>query len=141
MDDLVKKQYDKEHRQAQLFTLFSGLMLFLASLGVFGLVVHATEQRVKEIGVRKVLGASSVSIVQMFSIDYIKLVLASLLIASPVAWYLINIWLLDFAYKISLQWWMFVGAGFLAGILALATVSARVLWTAHSNPINSLRSE
>jgi putative ABC transport system permease protein len=141
VDDLVKKQYDKEHRQAQLFTIFSGLMLFLASLGVFGLVVHSTEQRVKEIGVRKVLGASAVSIVQMFSIDYLKLVLVSLLIASPIAWYLMNIWLLDFAYKISLQWWMFVGAGFLAGFLALATVSARVLWTAHSNPIHSLRSE
>tara|TARA_R110002020_G_scaffold290096_1_gene505544 strand:- start:59 stop:1861 length:1803 start_codon:yes stop_codon:yes gene_type:complete len=141
VDDLVNKQYEKEHNQAQLFTIFSGLMLFLASLGVFGLVVHATEQRVKEIGVRKVLGASAVSIVQIFSIDYLKLVLVSLLIASPVAWYLMNIWLLDFAYKISLQWWMFAGAGFLACILALATVSARVLWTAHINPINSLRSE
>ncbi|WP_084421122.1 ABC transporter permease [Algoriphagus vanfongensis] len=141
VDELVNKQYDKEHRQAQLFTFFSGLMLFLASLGVFGLVVHATEQRVKEIGVRKVLGASGFSIVQLFSLDYLKLVLVSLLIASPIAWYLMNIWLLDFAYKISLQWWMFVGAGCLAGVLALATVSARVLWTAHINPVNSLRSE
>tara|TARA_R110002012_G_scaffold306260_2_gene510849 strand:+ start:18855 stop:21284 length:2430 start_codon:yes stop_codon:yes gene_type:complete len=141
VDDLVKRQYDKEHRQAQLFTIFTGLMLFLASLGVFGLVVHATEQRVKEIGVRKVLGASAASIVRIFSIDYLKLVLVSLLIASPIAGYLMNIWLLDFAYKISLQWWMFAVAGILAGILALATVSARVLWTAHSNPINSLRSE
>ncbi|WP_268036529.1 ABC transporter permease [Algoriphagus sp. PAP.12] len=141
VDDLVKKQYDKEHRQAELFTFFSGLMLFLACLGVFGLVVHATEQRVKEIGVRKVLGASAVSIVQIFSWDYLKLLLVSLLIASPIAWYLMNHWLLDFAYKISLEWWMFAGAGFLAGSLALATVSVRVLWTAHINPIHSLRSE
>ncbi|WP_057937987.1 ABC transporter permease [Algoriphagus resistens] len=141
VDDMVKSQYEKEQAQAHLFTFFSVLMLFLAALGIFGLVVHATEQRVKEIGVRKVLGASAGSIVQLFSLDYIKLVVIALMIASPIAWYGMNLWLSGFAYKISLQWWMFVGAGLLAAILALSTVGVRVLWTARINPVNSLRSE
>lgn len=85
VDDMVKSQYEKEQAQAHLFTFFSVLMLFLAALGIFGLVVHATEQRVKEIGVRKVLGASAGSIVQLFSLDYIKLVVIALMIASPIA--------------------------------------------------------
>lgn len=141
VDDMVKSQYEKEQTQAHLLTFFSVLMLFLAALGIFGLVVHATEQRVKEIGVRKILGASAGSIVQLFSLDYIKLVLIALMIASPIAWYGMNSWLSEFAYKISLQWWMFAGAGLLATTLALSTVSVRVLWTARINPVNSLRSE
>lgn len=141
VDELVSNQYEKEQTQAQLFTFFSVLMLFLAALGVFGLVVHATEQRVKEIGVRKVLGASAGNIVQLFSLDYLKLVGLALLVAAPIGWYGMNTWLDEFAYKITLEWWMFVGAGVLAGILALSTVTVRVLWTVRINPVNSLRSE
>ncbi|EAZ82814.1 ABC transporter [Algoriphagus machipongonensis] len=141
VDELVNKQYEKEQTQAQLFTFFSVLMLILAALGVFGLVVHATEQRVKEIGVRKVLGASAGNIVQLFSMDYMKLVGIALIIASPIAWQGMNTWLDGFAYKISLQWWMFAGAGMVAAVLALITVIVRVLWTTRINPVNSLRSE
>jgi len=141
LDEMVKSQYETERIQAKLFFFFALLMLFLAVLGVFGLVVHATEQRIQEIGVRKVLGASIISILHLFSVDYLKLVGVALLVASPLAWYGMNSWLNDFAYKISLQWWMFIGAGIGAAIVALATVSVRVVWAARLNPAKSLRSE
>ena len=141
LEEMVKSQYEKERTQTQLFFFFAVLMLFLAVLGVFGLVVHATEQRVQEIGVRKVLGASVSSILHLFSADYLKLVAVALTIASPIAWFGMNSWLNDFAYKISLQWWMFLGAGLLTAIVAMATVSVRVIWAAQLNPVKSLRSE
>ncbi len=141
LDELVRNQYEKEMMQAQLFSFFSILMLFLAALGIFGLVVHATEQRIKEIGVRRVLGASVGSIVGLFSVDYMKLVGIALLVASPLAWYGMNRWLEEFAYRISLQWWMLIGAGIIAALVALLTVIARVLWTAGINPVNSLRAD
>src|SRR5690606_19751436 len=123
LDDMVSAQYEKETNQAQLFTVFSALTLFLAALGLFGLVVHATEQRVKEIGVRKVLGASVSSIVRLFAADYIKLVVFALLAASPIAWWATNRWLEDFAYRIDVEWWVFALAGLVAGAIALLTVS------------------
>ncbi|WP_257666671.1 FtsX-like permease family protein [Parapedobacter tibetensis] len=141
LDDLVKKQYEKEAKQAQLFTFFSALTLFLASLGIFGLVVHTTEQRVKEIGIRKVLGASVGSIVRLFSVDYIKLVGIALLVASPLAWWAMNKWLQDFAYRIDIEWWMFAVAGLAAVMIALATVSWQAIRAAVANPVDSLRDE
>ncbi|MCE7057448.1 ABC transporter permease [Algoriphagus sp. AGSA1] len=141
LDELVNGQYEKEKMQAQLFSFFAVLMLFLAALGVFGLVVHTTEQRIKEIGVRKVLGASLGNILYLFTLDYMMLVAIGLLIASPLAWYGMNRWLEGFAYRISLQWWMFVGAGAIALAVTLFTVGVQVWRSASINPAHSLRSE
>ncbi|MGK6350433.1 FtsX-like permease family protein [Parapedobacter sp. DT-150] len=141
LDDLVHAQYKKEIMQARLFAFFSALTLFLAALGVFGLVVHATEQRVKEIGIRKVLGASVGNIVRLFSLDYVKLVGIALIVASPIAWWAMNKWLEDFAYRIDIEWWMFALAGVAAVVIALATVSWQAIRAAVANPVDSLRDE
>lgn len=141
LDAMVKLQYVKEQKQQTLFSLFGALALFLAALGIFGLIVHATEQRVKEIGVRKVLGASVVSIVRLLSTDYIKLVLIAIVITSPVAWWAMNKWLQDFAYRIDMEWWMFALAGMLAVSIALITVSFQAIKAAMANPVDSLRDE
>ncbi len=141
IDDLVAKQYEKEIRQGQLFSFFSMLTLFLAALGVFGLIVHATEQRVKEIGIRKVLGASVSGIVRLFSVDYVKLVLIAIVVASPIAWWAMNKWLEDFAYRIDIQWWVFAVAGLAAVAIALLTVSWQAIRAAVANPVDSLRDE
>jgi putative ABC transport system permease protein len=141
LDDMVQQQYVKEQKQQTLFALFRGLALFLAALGVFGLIVHATEQRVKEIGVRKVLGASVTGIVKMLSGDFVKLVFIAILIASPIAWWAMDNWLQDFAYRIDMEWWMFALAGMVAVAIALLTVSFQAVKAALANPVDSLRDE
>jgi len=141
LNDMVLAQYEKEAKQQQLFFLFSSLMLFLAALGVFGMIVQATGQRIKEIGVRKVLGASVTSIVGLFSRDYVRLVLVAALIASPIAWWLMNKWLEDFAYRTEIQWWMFALAVLVALAVALLTVSGQAIRAAVANPVDSLRDE
>lgn len=141
VEEMVLAQYEKESKQQQLFLIFSIMILFLSALGVFGLIVQATNQRIKEIGVRKVLGASVSSIVGLFSTDYIKIVLISALIASPIAWWLINQWLEDFSYRTEIQGWMFVLAWLIALAVALLTVSGQAIKAAVSNPVNSLRNE
>jgi putative ABC transport system permease protein len=115
--------------------------MLLAALGVFGLIVHAAGQRVKEIGVRKVLGASVNSIIRLLSSDFIKLVFIAIFIASPIAWYFMNKWLQDFAYRINISWWMFAVAGFIAITIALITVSYQAIKAAIANPVESLRAE
>ncbi|SFQ09913.1 FtsX-like permease family protein [Parafilimonas terrae] len=141
VDDMLAAQYKTESRLQQLFSFFSGLSMFLAALGVLGLIIQATAQRKKEIGVRKVLGASVTSIVRLFSIDFVKLVLIAVLIASPVAWWLMNKWLLDFAYRIHISGWVFIIAGAIAVIIALLTISIQSIKAAMANPIKSLRTE
>lgn len=141
VDDMLAAQYKAESRLQQLFSFFSGLSMFLAALGVLGLIIQATAQRKKEIGIRKVLGASVSSIVQLFSIDFVKLVLIAVLIASPVAWWLMNKWLLDFAYRIHISGWVFVIAGTIAVVIALLTISIQSVRAAMANPIKSLRTE
>lgn len=141
VDDLVKKQYEKEAKQGQLFSLFGVLTLFLAALGVLGLIVHATAHRIKEIGIRKVLGASVGSIVRLFSMGYVKLIGIALLIASPIAWWAMDKWLADFAYRIDMEWWMFGLAGLATVAIALLTVSLQVIKAAVANPVESLRDE
>lgn len=141
VSDLWRKQYVEEEKQQQLFTWFSSIMLFLAALGVFGLIVHAAEQRVKEIGIRKVLGASVAGIVSLLSKDFVKLVLLAFIIASPLAWWAMSKWLQNFAYHIDIPWWMFSLAGCAAIFIALLTVSLKAVQAARANPVESLRNE
>jgi putative ABC transport system permease protein len=141
ISDLVNDQYKAEYKLQQLFTCFSLLIVFLACLGLFGLVSFTAEQRVKEIGIRKVLGASVSNIVTLISKDYLALVLISFVIASPIAWWAMNKWLQDFAYRIHIQWWVFALTGFLAVFIAFVTISFQSIKAAVANPVKSLRSE
>jgi putative ABC transport system permease protein len=123
------------------FYVFAGLSLFIACLGLFGLSTFVVKRKVKEIGVRKVLGASVSGIVQLLSKDFMKLVLIALVIASPLAWYFMNNWLKDFAYRVEIHWWIFLVAGMVALLIALITISFQSIRAALANPVNSLRSE
>ncbi|MBD2753496.1 ABC transporter permease [Spirosoma validum] len=133
--------YQSEQRVGQLFGIFAGLTVLISCLGLFGLAMFTAQQRTKEIGVRKVLGASVASVVALLSKDFLKLVVIAIVIASPLAWYAMNRWLQDFAYKIDLSWWVFALAGFLAIGIALVTVSFQSIKAALTNPVKSLRSE
>ena len=141
LDDAYNELYDKGQRQARLFNGFTALTLFVACLGLLGLMTFTVEARTKEIGIRKVLGASVASLVTLLSKDFLKLVLLAIVIASPIAWYVMNRWLQDFAYKIDIEWWMFAGAGVLTTSVALLTISFQAIKAALTNPVNSLRSE
>lgn len=141
MDDDFNNIYRAEQRISRISITFSLLAIFIACLGLFGLVTYATEQRTKEIGIRKVLGASIQNLVRMLSKDFLKLVLISALIAFPVAWWAMNRWLEDFAYRISISWWIFIAAGLIATAIALVTVSLQAIKAALSNPVKSLRTE
>ncbi|MBD2702334.1 ABC transporter permease [Spirosoma sp. BT702] len=133
--------YQSEQRISRLVSIFAGLAVLIACLGLFGLAALTTHQRTKEIGVRKVLGASVASIVALLSKDFMKPVLIAILIASPVAWYAMDQWLQDFAYRINIAWWVFAIAGALSVGIALLTVSFQSVKAALANPIKSLRSE
>ncbi|WP_343689507.1 ABC transporter permease [Chitinophaga sp.] len=139
-DDLAR-QYINQDRLASLFGTFSMLAIVIACMGLFGLSILIARQRTKEIGIRKVLGASTTNITRLLSQDFMQLVLIALLIAVPVSWYLMNQWLQDFAYRIDVEWWMFVIAGFMAMIIALFTISFQSVKAALNNPIKSLRTE
>jgi putative ABC transport system permease protein len=141
MDADFDAAYRTEQRMGTIFITFTSLAIVIACLGLFGLAAYAAEQRVKEIGIRKVLGANVSKIVAMLSIDFIKLVLISIAIASPMAWWAMQKWLQDFAYRQNIQWWVFVAAGFGAIIIAFVTISFQSIKAALSNPVNSLRSE
>ncbi len=141
VDDMLNNQYKAESKLQQLFIFFSSLSMLLAALVIFGLMVLATAQRVKEIGVRKVLGASVNSIVRLFSIDFFRLVVLAFLIASAVAWWLMNKWLQGFAYRIEISWGVFLVAGLTAIVTALVTVSFQAIKAAAANPVESLRKE
>ena len=141
LDQNFARQYAAEQKQSQLLLIFTALAIFIACLGLFGLATFTAEQRTKEIGVRKVLGASVGSIVALLSKDFLKLVLIAIVIASPLAWWVMNRWLQDFAYKIDIEWWVFALAGLLAVGIALLTVSFQSVKAALMNPVKSLRSE
>lgn len=141
MDEDFDNQYRSEQRVGQIFITFAVISIIIGCLGLFGLSAYTAERRTKEIGVRKVLGASVANIVGLLSKDFIKLVLISILIGSPIAWYAMNRWLQDFAYHIDIAWWMFAVAGLLAVIIALLTVSFQSIKAALMNPVKSLRSE
>ncbi|CCH51933.1 protein of unknown function DUF214 [Fibrisoma limi BUZ 3] len=141
LDDAYNKLYAKEDQLARLFNAFTGLTLLVACLGLLGLITFNVEARTKEIGIRKVLGASVASIVALLSSEFIKLVALAIIIASPLAWYAMNRWLQDFAYKIDIDWWIFALAGGLAISIALLTISFQSIKAALTNPVKSLRTE
>lgn len=141
VNDDISKLYITEQRMEKLFNIFSILSIVISCLGLFGLATFAARQRVKEIGVRKVLGASEAGIVALLSKDFIQLVLISFVIAFPVAWFAMNKWLQSFAYRINISWWIFVIAGLIALLIALITVSFQSIKAAIANPVKSLRSE
>ncbi|WP_222930347.1 ABC transporter permease [Larkinella punicea] len=141
VDTEYEKLYRSETVVGTLSTLFAVLAIFIACLGLFGLAAFMAEQRTKEIGVRKVLGASVSSIVTLLSQDFLKLVLIAIVIASPLAWYAMNRWLQGFAYKIDIDWWVFALTGLLSVGIALLTVSFQSIKAALMNPVKSLRSE
>ena len=141
LEDSFDQMYRAEQRIGTLALTFACLAILIACLGLFGLAAFTAEQRTKEIGVRKVLGASVGSIVALLSKDFLKLVLIAIVIASPIAWYAMNRWLQDFAYKIDIEWWVFALAGLLAVGIALLTVSFQSVKAALMNPVKSLRSE
>ncbi len=141
MDEEFNKQYLSDQRTGSLSITFSVLAILIACLGLLGLVTYAAEQRIKEIGIRKVLGANITGIIGLLSKDFVKLVCIAIVIATPVAWLAMNKWLQEFAYRITIQWWLFVLAGVVALIIALATVSFQAIKAARANPVKSLRSE
>jgi putative ABC transport system permease protein len=141
LDEYFDKQYRAEERFGKLFLNFAILAIFISCLGLLGLASYSTIQRTKEIGIRKVLGASVSNIVNLLSKDFLKLVAISSLIAFPVAWFAMNKWLQDFAYRIGVSWWVFLMAGTLATLIALFTISFQAIKAAIANPVKSLRTE
>jgi putative ABC transport system permease protein len=141
LDKTVEAQYLSEAITRKVFSFFSSLAIFIACIGLLGLAAYATQQRVREISIRKVLGASSGTIVQMLSKDFLKLVFIAALIAFPIAWYSMYRWLQDFAYRINIGWWVFAVAGLAAVMVAMLTISFQAIKAAVSNPVNSLRTE
>ncbi|HMG68318.1 MAG TPA: FtsX-like permease family protein, partial [Chitinophagaceae bacterium] len=141
LDKRFNDQYNNDRLFGKVFGVFAGFAIFIACLGLLGLSLFATTQRTKEIGVRKVLGASVTSIIVLLSKDFIKLIIIAFVIASPIAWYVMHKWLQDFAYRISISWWIFLTAGSLAVLIALITISFQSIKAAISNPVKSLRTE
>ena len=141
VDEQYAQQFDNEQRTKTMAGLFAALAIFISCLGLFGLSAYVAESRIKEIGVRKVLGATVFSITKLLSLDFIKLVVVSLIIATPVAWYAMSKWLQSYTYRINISWVIFFSAGLLAIAIALATVSFQAVKAAIANPVKSLRTE
>jgi len=141
VDQEYAKKFDDEKRTGQLVSLFTLLTIFISCLGLFGLASYMAENRIKEIGIRKVLGASVRSITTLLSKDFLKLVLFSVVLAVPISWYFMSKWLEDFAYRITISWWTFALAGILGLSIALLTVSYQAIKAAMQNPVKSLRTE
>jgi ABC-type antimicrobial peptide transport system permease subunit len=141
VEEEYQKLYSNEIIISRLSVLFAALAIFISCLGLLGLAMFSAEQRVKEIGIRKVLGASVKQVVTLFSTEFVKLVLIAFLIAAPLAWYLMHNWLQGFAYHVAISWWIFVFAGLIAILIALITIGFQAIKTAIGNPVESLRSE
>ena len=141
LDENFARLYEAEERQKTLFTIFSCLAIFIACLGLFGLSAFTISQRIKEIGIRKVLGADVSTIVKLLSVDFLKLVGIAAVLAFIVAWYFMSKWLEDFAYRIDMPWWVFLVAGIIAAIIAFITISFQAIKAAVANPVKNLRTE
>ncbi|WP_293683828.1 MULTISPECIES: ABC transporter permease [unclassified Spirosoma] len=141
LDDVFNRLYLSEQKTGMLFNIFAGIAILISCLGLFGLATYTAQVRTREIGVRKVLGASVSGIIQLLAKDFVKLVFIAILLATPIAWYTMSLWLEDFAYRTNVQWWVFAIAGILALAIALLTVSFQSIKAALMNPVKSLRSE
>ena len=141
LDENTNNQYKKEERLSQIFFSAATLAIILSCLGLFAIAIMVISQRTKEIGVRKVLGASVVSITTLLSVDFLKMVGVAIIIDSPVAWWLMDQWLADFAYRTEIQWWIFIATALLSVAIAFLTVSFQAIRAALTNPTKSLRSE
>jgi putative ABC transport system permease protein len=141
LDEYFNRQYESERKFEKLFVSFAVLAIIIGCLGLFGLSAYTASQRIKEIGIRKVLGASVPDITKMLSKDFLKLVIIAVVIATPIAWWAMSKWLEDFAYRVNISWWIFAVAGALALIIAMLTVSLQAIKAAIANPIKSLRTE
>jgi putative ABC transport system permease protein len=141
MDDSFRHLYAAETQTGYIAVVFAVLAILIACLGLFGLVTFAAEQRTREIGIRKVLGARVSTIVKLIARDFLGLVVIASVIAFPIAFWAMSHWLLGFAYRIGISWWIFAGAALLALLIALATVSFQAIRAALVNPVDSLRTE
>jgi len=141
LDDKFDQFYKAEMRWSRIVGWAGGISIFLACLGLFGLAALAAVNRTKEIGIRKVMGATAISIVGLLSKDFLRLVIIALVIASPIAWYFTNNWLEDYAYRIHINIWVFLGTGIVATGIALMTIGFQGIKAALVNPVNSLRNE
>jgi putative ABC transport system permease protein len=141
LDEKIGNFYKQENQLSQLYKLFSAIAIFLSCLGLYGLASFMAVQRIKEVGIRKVLGASAGSIVYLFSKEFIILIAIAFTIAAPIAWYYMHQWLQDYVYRINISWWLFAAGGLAAIIIALATISFQAVKAAMANPVRSLRSE
>ena len=141
LDDKIETFYKQESQLSNLYKIFAVIAIFLSCLGLYGLASFMAVQRIKEVGIRKVLGASISSVVYLFSKEFIILIGIAFIIASPIAWYFMNKWLQDYVYRINLSWWIFPAGGIAAIIIALATVSFQAMKAAVANPVESLRTE
>ena len=141
LDDRFNNLYKGEQQQGTLFDYFAGIAIFISCLGLLGLAAFTAQVRTREIGVRKVLGASVNGIVRLLAIDFIKLVFIAIVVASPIAWFAMNKWLQSYAYRIGIEWWVFLAAGAMAVFIAFATIGFQSVKAALMNPVKSLRSE
>lgn len=141
LDETFNKLYNTEQHTGSLFDLFGIITVFISCLGLFGLATYSAQVKTREIGIRKVLGASVTGIVRLLATEFIILIIVALTIAVPIGWYAMNKWLMEFAYRVDMQWWVFIIAGFTAIIIAFITISFQSLKAALANPVNSLRSE
>jgi putative ABC transport system permease protein len=141
VDKQFENMYLSDQRTGTLFNLFAGIAIFISCLGLFGLTTYTAQVRTKEIGVRKVLGATVANIIKLMSSDFLKLIFISIIIAVPFAWLAMNKWLADFAFRIHISWWIFLIAGISAILIALITVSLQAIKAAMANPVKSLRTE
>lgn len=141
LDDKVESFYKQENQLAHLYKIFAMIAIFLSCLGLYGLASFMAVQRIKEVGIRKVLGATGSQIVYLFSKEFILLISVAFAIASPLTWYFMNQWLQNYPFRIPLSWWIFIVGGLVSILIALTTVSFQAIKAAMSNPVNSLRSE
>ncbi|HVX28456.1 MAG TPA: FtsX-like permease family protein, partial [Parafilimonas sp.] len=141
LDDKVASFYKQESQLSQLYKIFAAIAIFLSCLGLYGLASFMAVQRIKEVGIRKVLGATTSNIVYLFSKEFIILISIAFLIAAPLAWYFMNQWLQNYAYRIDVSWLIFLAGGLAAILIALATISFQAIKAAMANPVTSLRTE
>jgi ABC-type antimicrobial peptide transport system permease subunit len=141
LDDKIESFYKQENQLSQLYKIFAAIAIFLSCLGLYGLASFMAVQRIKEVGIRKVLGATAGNIVYLFSKEFIILIAIAFAIATPLAWYSMHQWLQDYAYRINISWWLFAAGGLAAIIIALATISFQAIKAAIANPVKSLRTE